>query len=87
MDFLHNDLGSLSGNEVVEVTLETAANVKLMDSSNFSSYQNGGPHRYYGGLATRSRLRLTVPHPGHWHLAIDLGGYAGNIRAGVRVIS
>ena len=62
MNFLHNDLGSLSGNEVVEVTLDTAANVKLMDSGNFSSYRNGSQHRYYGGLAKRSPLRLPVPH-------------------------
>jgi Domain of unknown function (DUF1883) len=87
MNFLHNDLGSLSGNEVVEVTLDAAANVKLMDSGNFSSYRNGGQHRFYGGQAKRSPLRLPVPHAGHWHLAIDLGGYAGTIRAGVRVLT
>jgi hypothetical protein len=37
MNFLHNDLGNLSGEEVVEVTLDTAANVKLMDSANFAA--------------------------------------------------
>jgi hypothetical protein len=83
MNFLHNDLGNLSGEEVVEVTLDTAANVKLMDSANFGSYQRGGQHRYYGGLAKRSPLQLPVPHAGHWHVAIDLGGYAGAVRAGV----
>jgi hypothetical protein len=87
MNFLHNDLGRLSGNEVVEVTLDTAANVKLMDSGNFNSYQNGGQHRYYGGLAKRSPLRLSVPYAGRWHLAIDLGGYSGTVRAGVRVLT
>ncbi len=86
MNFLHNDLGLLDGGEVVEVTLDKAANVKLMDSSDFSAYRQGGRHRYFGGHATRSPFRVAVPSSGHWHLAVDLGGYAGSVRAGVRVL-
>lgn len=85
MNFLHNDLGNLSGGEVVEITLSAAANVKLMDSSNFQNYQAGRRHEYFGGYATRSPTRLSVPRSGHWHVAIDLGGYGGSVRAGVRV--
>ena len=86
MQFLHNDLGQLRGGEVVEVTLDKAANVKLMDSSDFSSYRGGRRHRYYGGYITESPYRVSVPNSGHWHLAIDLGGYAGSVRAGVKVL-
>lgn len=86
MRFLHNDLGQLHGGEIVEVTLDTAANVKLMDSSDFSSYRNWRGHNYFGGYVTRSPYRVSVPNSGHWHLAIDLGGYAGSVRAGVRVL-
>ncbi|MBK5956684.1 hypothetical protein CCR97_00330 [Rhodoplanes elegans] len=86
MNFLHNDLGHLSGGEVVEVNLSNAANVKLMDSSNFSNYRRGGRHEYFGGHVTRSPFRLEVPREGHWHVAVDLGGYAGSVRAGVRVL-
>jgi hypothetical protein len=86
MQFIHNDLGNLSGGEVVEVSLSSQANVRLMDSSNFASYRNGGQHRYFGGHAARSPMRLQVPNAGHWHVAIDLGGYGGNVRAGVRVL-
>jgi len=85
VQFLHNDLGQLDGDQVVEVTLDKAANVKLMDSSNFSSYRAGRGHQYFGGHVTRSPFRVPVPRWGHWHLAIDLGGYAGSVRAGVRV--
>lgn len=86
MNFLDYDLGSLGGGEIIEVSLSQAANVRLMDSPNFGSYRSGGQHRYFGGYATRSPLRLSVPSPGHWHVAIDLGGYAGSVRAGVRVL-
>jgi hypothetical protein len=86
MQYLHNDLGLRSAGDLVEVTLDRAANVKLMDGSNFSSYRSGRKHQYYGGQATQSPVRLSVPHSGHWHLAIDLGGYGGSVRAGVRVL-
>ena len=87
MQYLHNDLGYLHGGEVVEVTLSGAANVLLMDSSNFNSYRQGGRHHYFGGRATHSPFRVPIPSAGHWHVAIDLGGYAGSVRAGVRVFS
>ena len=86
MNFQHHDLGFLDGNKVVEVTLSNAANVRLLDSSNFSNYQHGGRHQFFGGYATRSPVRLPVPRSGHWHVAIDLGGYGGSVRAGVRVL-
>ncbi|WP_315803018.1 DUF1883 domain-containing protein [Bradyrhizobium sp. SZCCHNS3002] len=87
MNFIHNDLGYLTGGQVVEVSLDHVANVRLMDASNFHSYQRGDQHRYFGGEARRSPVRLRVPQSGHWHVAIDLGGRAGTIRAGVRVFS
>lgn len=86
MDFVKYDLGHLSANEIVEVTLQNAANVSLMDSSNFQSYRNGRRHTYYGGHITQSPHRISVPYSGHWILAIDLGGYGGTIRSSVRIL-
>ena len=86
MQFLHNDLGNLDGGEVVEVTLSAAANVLLMDGGNFSAYRRGGRHSYHGGYVTRSPFRVRVPRGGHWHVAIDTGGYSGSVRAAVRVL-
>jgi len=69
------------------VNLEgTAANVRLMDSVNFSAYRAGGRHRYVGGYMTQSPVRLQVPEAGHWQVAIDLGGYGGSVRSTVQVI-
>ena len=86
MQFLHKELGYLSGGETVEVTLDTAANVKLMDSSDFSSYRSGRRHSYYGGYVRESPSYLRVPNSGHWHVTIDLAGRSGSIRSGVRVL-
>lgn len=88
MQFVHHDLGSLSGGEIVEITLRgNAANVQLMDSSNFSTYKRGrGGHRYLGGHATKSPVRLQVPRSGHWHVAVDLGGYSGRISSSAKIL-
>jgi hypothetical protein len=56
------------------VTLSTGANVRLMDSTNFSSFKYGRRHRYYGGLVTKSPFRVLVPSTGSWYLTIDLMG-------------
>lgn len=86
MQFIHNDLGNRQRGDIVEVTLTSGANVRLMTSSNFSSYRNGRRHQYIGGLAKRSPLRLQIPNSGHWHVAIDMQGLRGSTRASVRVL-
>lgn len=87
MNFTHYDLGVLAGSEMVEVTLQgNAANVRLMDSANFSAYRAGRQHHFYGGHAARSPVRLQVPTAGHWHVAVDLGGYGGSVQSSVRVV-
>ncbi len=85
MQFLHNEL-SLNAGDVVQVILDNQANVLMMDNLNFDAYKNGGSYRYYGGHAERSPVRLVPPHSGKWHLVVDLGGYAGKVRAGVSVL-
>lgn len=85
--FIHSDLGSRSRGDVVEITLSgSAANVMLMDTSNFNSYKNGRRFRYTGGLAQKSPVRLQVPSSGRWHAVVDMRGLRGNVRASFRVI-
>ena len=87
MRFIHNDLGHRQRGEIIEVTLTSGANIRLMNSSDFSNYRNGRRHRYIGGLATKSPVRLQVPSSGHWHVAIDMQGLCGSTRASVRVLT
>lgn len=86
MQFIHNDLGQRKAGEIVEVTLTSGANVRLMNSSDFSNYKNGRQHRYIGGLARKSPLRLQIPNSGHWHVAIDMQGLRGSTNASVRIL-
>lgn len=87
MNFTHYDLGNLDKGRIVEIVLQgNAANVQLMDSSNFNSYKNSRQYRYIGGLAKKSPIHLQTTHSGHWHIAIDLRGLRGNVRSSVRVL-
>ena len=86
MQFIHNDLGQRQRGEIVEITLTSGANVRLMDSSNFSNYKNGRRHQYIGGLAKQSPLRLQIPTTGYWHVAVDMQGLVGSTRASFRVL-
>jgi hypothetical protein len=73
---------------VVRVALEgDAANVRLLDHSNYRSFQAGQQHHYYGGHYTASPVVLQVPNGGHWYVVIDYGGLPGRGRAAVEVFS
>lgn len=87
MKYLVWDLKQLSRGERVKVTLSgNAANVRLMDSSNFSNYKSGRSHRYVGGLVTKSPIVLGVPSSGHYYVAVDMQGLKGSTNASVQVL-
>ncbi len=85
MQFLHSEVAA-GPHDKIEVSLNGQANVLLMDTPNFDKYRKGEAYRYYGGLAKLSPVRLAVPYRGNWHVVVNLGGFAGTVRAGVRVI-
>lgn len=87
MNFVHHDLGHRKRGEIVEISLSgSAANVRLMDTSNFASYRNGRQHRYVGGLVKRSPVNLQIPNSGRWHVAVDMMGLRGNVRSSARIL-
>jgi len=86
MNHLNYEFDASEG-EVAEVTLDRAANVLLMDPANYDNYIHGRPYRSLGGYATKSPVRLSVPRAGHWHVVVDLGGGAGQVRAFVSLLN
>lgn len=61
MNFTHYDLGNIGKGRIVEIILQgNAANVQLMDSSNFNNYRNGRQYRYIGGLS--KKISCTSPN-------------------------
>ena len=87
MKFQQYNLGHQTRGTVVEVTLSgSAANVRLLDSTNFQSYRSGRRHQYIGGLITKSPAQLTIPRTGSWHVTVDMRGLRGQTRSSIRVI-
>jgi len=85
MDFIHSEFHGGPVNIVI-VTIDHQANVMLLDDEAFSSYRSGRNFTYYGGWATRSPVQLQPPSNRRWHVVVDLGGRAGQVRAGIRVV-
>jgi len=87
MNFTHYNLGHMKGGEIIAVTLKgSAANVRLMDSSNFNSYRSGRQHRYQGGLVKKSPFKLQIPRAGHWHITVDMAGLRGRVQSSIRLL-
>ena len=87
MKFTHYKLGYQSRGTTVEVTLSgNAANVRLLDNSNFQNYKAGRKHQCYGGLAKRSPVRLVIPRSGYWHVTVDFQGLRGQVRSSIRIL-
>lgn len=86
MQYQYHDLGTVSAGKIIEVKLGYAANVRVMDSSNYSSFKAGRRHKFIGGYVTRSLYKVVVPRRAHWYVVVDLGGYAGKVKSGVRVL-
>ena len=85
MKFLHYEF-NLGSDDAVEVRLDKQANVRMLDGPNFEQFRRGQPHTFFGGLATVSPVLLRPPHAGHWHVVIDLGGYAGTVSTSACVV-
>jgi Domain of unknown function (DUF1883) len=86
MNYLHQEF-DIGPNDVIEVSLDHAANVLLLDAANFEHYRSGRPYRYRGGYAKESPFRISPPRSDHWHLVVDLGGGFGTVRASASVLS
>jgi hypothetical protein len=87
MQFIHKDLGNRARGDLVKFTLSgNSANVRLLDSSNFSNYRNGRQHRFVGGRATKSPVTLVIPSSGHWHAVVDMQGLGGRTNASIQVL-
>lgn len=86
MDYSYCNLGFLAEGEIVEVSLSTATNVRLMSFSDFRSYKMGNSFRYRGGYVTHSPCRIMIPHSDVWYLTVDLGGAHGRVSSSCKII-
>lgn len=86
MQYQYYDLKTVEKGNIIEVTLGHAANVRIMDSNNYSNFKAGRRHQFIGGHVTRSPYKAVVSRTTHWYVVIDLGGYSGKVSSSVRIL-
>jgi len=57
----------------VEVTVNQAANVYLVNQQGYQNYLNGNEFSHQGGYTTESPTRLRIPSSNHWYVIVDNG--------------
>ncbi|MBA3891687.1 MAG: DUF1883 domain-containing protein, partial [Gemmatimonadaceae bacterium] len=60
MNFLDHPFNARAG-DIIEVSLDKQANVRLLDEHNFSRFQRGASYRGHAEHARQSPVRLRVP--------------------------
>ena len=87
IEFAHHDLGQVKSGAIVEVSLSgRAANVRLMNNTNYNNFKAGRKHSFKGGLVKRSPVHFRIPTSGHWHITVDMIGLRGNVRSSARIL-
>lgn len=73
-EYLYWDLGNQrQGAAVVTDWKGNAANIRLLDSSNYRLYFLGETFSFYGpGLASASPVCVEVPYDAYWYAVVDL---------------
>jgi hypothetical protein len=87
MQYQYYDLKTVEKGKIIEVTLGYAANVRIMDSINYSNFKASRKYRFIGGHVTRSPYKIVIPHTSHWYVIVDLGGYSGKVSSSVSILS
>lgn len=75
MNCLHSTMHLKKGDKV-RVTVDSPANVFLLDDKDFESYTEGKPFHYYGGWVTKSPVEISTPADGRWNVVIDVADEA-----------
>jgi len=63
------------GTLTAEVKLSHAADVFLVNESNFRKYQSGQSFEYYGDHYKKTPVRITVSGIGRWYLIVNGSNY------------
>lgn len=84
--YTHYDLQDIREGVVIEITLSAIANVRLMTHADFDLFKNARKHKFVGGVAKKSPIRLKIPKDAHWHVVVDMEGHKGTVESSIRVV-
>jgi hypothetical protein len=78
-------MGEVGAGKTIEVELDRAANIRLLDFENFKLFKQGLPHEFVGGFIRFTPYRIVTPKQAHWVIVADLGGTEGEVSASYKI--
>lgn len=85
MKFLHWKIPGDPG-DLIRVQTNSPAYVHLLDALNFEYYRRGSKYVSEGGWTDKLDVEFVLPYKGVFHVAVDLGGSAGEVKATCDVV-
>lgn len=70
-----------SPGDLVRVRIDRPAYVRLFDELNYAKFKRGSTHSGQGGWSDRLDVEFLLPYRGSFHVVVDLGGQAGEVKA------
>lgn len=85
MKFLHWQIPGNQG-AVIRVVLDSPAYVRLLDPLAYEQYKRGSKFEGLGGWSDKLEIEFIYPYKGIFHVTVDMGGAAGEVKATCEVI-
>ena len=86
MAYQLSQLGHVEQGKVVEISLDYAASVKVMDNANYFSFKKGGKYKYLGAYVKTSPYQVVIPYSAKWYVVFELDGSADKVASSVKVL-
>ncbi len=86
MNFLHYQIHA-GPNNIIQVKLDSIANVMLLDTLNYQKYKMRKKYDYIGGETEKSPVEFRPHIDDIWHVIVDFKGHAGTVNASVKVLN
>ena len=86
MPYQLSELGHVDQGKVVEISLNYAASIKVMDTTNYYSFKKGGKYKYIGEYVDKSPYQITIPYPARWYVVLELDGLAAKVASSVKIL-
>jgi len=85
MKYWFHDIGDVEQGNIIEVTLDKAANVRVMDSDNYESFRNRRSYTAIIYYITSSPFKIKLPRSAHWYVVVDPEDQPGSVVSSVKV--
>ena len=85
MKYWFHDVGIVEQGKIIEVTLDQAANIRIMDEDNYNNFKNRQSYSAIIYFITTSPFKIKLPRSAHWYVVVDPEDQPGSVVSSVKV--